>query len=413
MKRNFLCSLIIGILLIPCITISANANSSQTKAQTASTNFAQNINSICKNNNVVGMSLAVFKQGRIIYTQSYGYADRENRIPATSKTKYRSASISKPVTAIGAMILAEQGMLDLDAPISEIIGVNLDNNAKFPNTTRNLMTHTSTIGDTGAYLKACETLPFPSLNGLKSFGSIFTANTPGTRYQYSNFGAGLVAAVIESSTKMRFYDYMDENIFDKLGMDAAYIRTHINDTDDIAKIYQGGIFAYNPKTWGRTERIYDNVPLGQQYLIGQCELIISAPDLAKIGIMLAGDGSIDDTQILSAESVKEMSRPYIAADNQFYGIGLRINKNIVDGRAIAGHPGQALGMVGGLYFDRSDKTGVAILTNGCSIAMQDNGVYRINNEIVRAVYENFDKQASPTSKKIQEEYKIIVNALYN
>lgn len=376
-----------------CVTMRVNAQTTvpPPKKHTATPEFVKVIDTICRDNHVTGMSFAVFKKGEIIYTQNYGYADRENKVLATDKTKYRSASVSKPVTFIGAMMLSEQKKLDIDAPVSNIIGVGLDNNKESSNTTRHLMTHTSTIGDTNAYFTACATLPFPSLTGLKGYGTIFTAKTPGTRYEYSNFGAGLVSAVIESVTKQRFYDYMDENLFHKLGIDAAYIRTHIKDTADIANIYEGkdARLAYIPRTWGRTEKIYDRVPLGQQYLIGQCELIISAPDLAKIGIILAGDGSVGDVRILSAESVKEMNKPAISDSLMRYGIGLRMNDSIVNGRTITGHPGQALGMISGLYFDRSDQTGVAILTNGCSVEMQDNGVYRINNEMIRAVYKEF------------------------
>lgn len=165
--------------------------------------------------------------------------------------------------------------------------------------------------------------------------------------------------------------------------------TRSKDKANIASLYEDGTLAHTPRTWGRTEKIYDGVPLGQQYLIGQCELIISAPDLAKLGIILAGDGSFGDVRILNEKSIGEMNKPYISDSTMSYGLGLRMNNHIVDGRTITGHPGQALGMIGGLYFDRADKTGVAILTNGCSIVMQDNGVYRINNEVIRAVYKEF------------------------
>lgn len=395
MKRKLIATIMIIALLTPCFAASAAAGASgvvsRSADKTGGEEFIKSIAAICKANEVVGMSVAVFKDGKVIKKYNYGYADRENRIPVSIDTKYRSASISKPVTFIGAMMLAEQGKLDIDAPISKIIGVNLDVGSP-PNTARHLMTHTSTIGDTGAYIKACEAAPFASLEKLKGYASIFTAYTPGTRYEYSNFAAGLVSAVIESVTKQRFYSYMEENLFDKLGIDAAYVRTHIKDNGNIANIYNDGKLAHTPKTWGRTEKVYDTVPLGQQYLIGQCELIISAGDLAKIGIILAGDGSVDDIKILDGKSVDEMNKPFISDSIMSYGLGLRMNDHIVDGRTITGHPGQALGMIGGLYFDRSDRTGVAILTNGCNIVMQDNGVYRINNDIIRAVYGEFFAQ---------------------
>lgn len=355
--------------------------------------FSLKIKEICKNYYVFGMTMAVFADGKIIYTQSYGYADKENGIPACDDTKYRAASVSKTVTALLAMILSDEGRLDLETPVSEITGLELDMFPETPNTTLNLLTHTSNIVDSYAYEHAFDYNPPMSLLKMTTDYNLFSYDKPGSRYLYSNFGAGLVSAVIESVTGERFYDYAENALFDKLGMDAGYLRTMIDDTANIANIYNGGALAYNVKTWGRTEKYYDMIPLGQQYALGQCELIISAPDLAKIGIVLSGDGKADGITVLSSEAVSGMNRPLITVDNgsfsESYACGLRINNSIVEGRTITGHPGQALGMVGGLYFDISDGTGVALLTNGCSAGMKENGMYGINDDIVKTVYEYF------------------------
>ncbi len=351
-----------------------------------------NLDEIFETYYINGLSVAVFVNGEVVYTKNRGYADRENKILANDNTKYRCASISKTVTSLCAMMLNENKLVDIDAPISDIVGLPLDSkSAVNKNTTRHLMTHTSSFCDSAAYNWASST-PFPSLERVLSYGSSFTGDEPGNRYLYSNFGAGLVSAVIECVTGERFYNYAENALFKPLGLDAGYMRTMISDTDNIANIYSGGSLAYNVKTWGRTEKIYDVIPLGQQYLLGQCELIISAPDLAKIGIILAGDGGYDGIQVISPETAEEMSKAYITADDsESYGIGVRINEKIVEGRTIYGHPGQALGMVGGLYFDRSDNTGVAILTNGAYLGVNvDNNMYTINDLIVKAVYEHID-----------------------
>lgn len=364
------------------------------KALNDTEEFSLRINEICEYYYAAGMSMAVFADGRIIYTQSYGYSDKGNGILACEDTKYRSASVSKTVTAVCAMLLADEKRLDLDAPISEIIGIPLDSNPENPNTTRHLLTHTASIVDSYAYEHAFDYNPPMSLSGMAANYNLFSYDAPGIRYYYSNFGVGLVSAVIESVTGERFYSYADSALFDRLGMDAGYLRTLIEDTDNIANIYKNGVLAYNVKNWGRTEKYYDQIPLGQQYALGQCELIISAVDLAKIGIILSGDGTVDGIRILSDERVREMNEPYITVtdENNFtesYALGLRISDNIIEKRTISGHPGQALGMVGGLYFDAADGTGVALLTNGCSIIVRKNGMYGINDDVVKAVYEYF------------------------
>ncbi len=62
------------------------------------------------------------KDGVIIWEEGFGWADRENRIPADEHTMYSLASISKPITTTGLMILMERGELDLDTPINDYLG---------------------------------------------------------------------------------------------------------------------------------------------------------------------------------------------------------------------------------------------------------------------------------------------------
>src|SRR5919197_6611089 len=68
------------------------------------------------------LAVAVARDGEILWEEGFGWADRENRIPATEHTMYSLASISKPITATGLMLLQQQGKLDLDRPINEYLG---------------------------------------------------------------------------------------------------------------------------------------------------------------------------------------------------------------------------------------------------------------------------------------------------
>ncbi|MCL1824153.1 MAG: beta-lactamase family protein [Oscillospiraceae bacterium] len=350
--------------------------------------LTQHMQFLSEKHYAVGMSIAVFVNGEVIYTFNSGYADKEAGILVSNETKYRCASVSKTATAVCAMILAERGKLDLDAPISGIIGINMDNHTGVLNTTRHLLTHTSNITSGLFYNIALMYNPPLSLAQLSEEG--FCSDVlPGSRYFYSNFGASLIAAVAESVTGERFYDFAYENLFTPLGMDAGYMRTFIKDSENIANVYEGGVLNKEVKTWGRTPAFYSQIPLGQAYGYAECELIISASDLAKLGIILSGDGSYNGVYILNQQSVDEMNRIYISGGESSYGLGLRMNENVIEGRTITGHAGQALGMVGGLYFDASDGTGVAILTNGCSVTSRANGMYGINDDMVKTVYDWF------------------------
>ena len=72
--------------------------------------------------NVPSIAVAVARDGKIIWEQGFGWADRENRVPASEHTLYSLASISKPITATGLMVLKERGKIDLDKPVNDYLG---------------------------------------------------------------------------------------------------------------------------------------------------------------------------------------------------------------------------------------------------------------------------------------------------
>ncbi len=352
----------------------------------------ERLNAICKQCDVVGLSMVVFKGQDLFFKHSYGYADKALQIAACENTKYRIASISKTITGIMAMQLIAEGRLSLDTGVSACLGVDLDN-PNYPNdkiTLRQLMTHTSGIADSLAYVIATGA-PGP-LNDLLSYGTIHSGTKPGTYYLYSNFGAGLICGMIERVTGKRFYDYADERLFIPLQMDAGFLRTRIDDTENIAVIYNQNAVSADVKRWGRVERAYDSIPLGQMYLIGQSDLIISAADLAAFGIALAGDGTYNGYEILPPKAVNEMNT--VAFDDGVVkrGLALGMVENLVHGRTLYGHVGQAYGMISAMYYDPTDHTGVVFITNGCAVQKNQNDTYTIVDAIVNAAYaEFFDK----------------------
>src|SRR5712692_6713027 len=71
---------------------------------------------------IPSLAVAVARAGEIVWEEGFGWADRENRVPATEHTMYSLASISKPITATGLMLLVERGQIDLDRPINDYLG---------------------------------------------------------------------------------------------------------------------------------------------------------------------------------------------------------------------------------------------------------------------------------------------------
>jgi len=122
MKKNTLYSILLGVvILLICNQSIAQAD----KAELA-------IQQIMKSNPVVGLSVAVVKNNKIIYNQSFGLKDLENNVPLNNESIFRIASISKSFTATAIMQLVAKKQLNLDQDVSELIGFKV-RNPKFPN----------------------------------------------------------------------------------------------------------------------------------------------------------------------------------------------------------------------------------------------------------------------------------------
>lgn len=352
--------------------------------------FDRRIEEIADSLNAVGMGLAVFANGEVIYTVNCGYSDVGAGRLADDGTHYRSASVSKMISAMVLMTLYDQGVLDPYSELEELTGLPYnDPSYDTPVLLWHLLTHTAGFVDSYAYDKS------PSYKSSLDYVLTYSRSgyAPGTLYAYSNFGAGSVGGIIEKLTGEFFHDYADRVLFEPLGMDAGYCIDLLEDRDNTANLYEGGTLVYTTRSWGRTTKYYESYGLGNSYLTAQCELLISPSDLARLGIILAGDGTLDGVRVLSEEAVNAMNATYYTDESLFFDEGLAVRKyigNFVPNRTIHGHSGQAFGCTNGLYFDPSDGTGVAICSSGCSVATNpDNGVFLLLDKCVNEVYATF------------------------
>lgn len=135
---------------------------------------------------VPSVAVAVARDGRIIWEEGFGWADRENRAPATAHTIYSLASISKPITATGLMVLKERGLIDLDRPINDYLGatkINIRVGNPLDATVRRVANHTAGLPLHYQFFYADEPYRAPSREEtILRYGNAVTA--PGERYQY-------------------------------------------------------------------------------------------------------------------------------------------------------------------------------------------------------------------------------------
>lgn len=168
--------------------------------------------------NAPSIAVAVVQDGRIVWEDAFGYADRERQIPATAHTPYSLASMTKPITATAVMRLREAGRLDVDAPIERYLGgVRLADHgfAAEQVTARRIMSHSAGLPQYGNfYLNG--SAPAGSERTISRFGMVVFP--PDTRFEYSNIGMGILDAAIARTSGLSYGEYLRREVFGPLGM---------------------------------------------------------------------------------------------------------------------------------------------------------------------------------------------------
>ncbi|KAA3612367.1 MAG: class A beta-lactamase-related serine hydrolase [Calditrichaeota bacterium] len=164
-----------------------------------------------------GLAISVGKNGKIIWSAGFGFADLEQNVPILpARTKFRIGSVAKPITAAGLALLYEQGRIDLDAPVQKYVPTFPEK--RWPITTRSVAGHLAGIrhyrGEEFLSVKHYETV----LEGLAIFAKDTLLFMPGTRYSYSSYGWNLVSAIVEGAAGEPFLEFMNKKVFRPLGM---------------------------------------------------------------------------------------------------------------------------------------------------------------------------------------------------
>lgn len=178
---------------------------------------------------IPGLSVAVLARGHLLYMGSFGFANLESQQPMTPDTVLNIGSVSKLITATALMLLVEQGKIDLDKEVSVYLPFSVTHPSGKAITARRLLTHTAGILDGDAYAAsyACGD-PTVSLqawlrgyllpDGAYYDASHFSKWEPGTAYQYSNVGYGVIGLMVEHVAQMPFASFTKKYIQEPLGM---------------------------------------------------------------------------------------------------------------------------------------------------------------------------------------------------
>jgi CubicO group peptidase (beta-lactamase class C family) len=295
---------------------------------------------------IPGLSLTVAVDGKIVYSEGFGYADLEERVPVWPTTKFRIGSISKPLTATALMQLVEAGKLDLDAPVQKYVPSFPDKGAVI--TTRMLAGHLAGIRHYQGEEFKIQQHYGNVLDGLKIFENDPLVSPPGTKFNYSSYGFNVLSAVVESASGENFLAYMQKRVFDAMGL--AHTAA-----DQNAQIVEQRSRFYEKEKDGTLE----NAPyVDNSYKWAGGGFLSTSEDLVRFGSQLLEPG------FLRAESLKLLftSQKTKSGEETGYGMGWGIAKS-PSGRVVYEHSGGSVGGTSQLMLYPETHVVVALVTN--------------------------------------------------
>ncbi len=283
-------------------------------------------------NQTPGVQVAVVYRGEVIYAKAYGVADIETGRPVTNATLFRIGSVTKMVTGAVAAELAEQGKLDLRAPISRYVP-SLEGKRVGTVNTHQLLTHTAGWLDNAvAYGRMGE----GALGEvMREVSDTMFITEPGRVLSYSNPGYSMAGYVIERAAGERYGAVVDRMILRPTGMPHATFRPLEAMTRDYSQGHMGP-----PNARGQLVRPFTENTA--QWAAGF--LLASATDMARFAAMLMDGGTIGGTRVISEAAARRVvtGDPKIPGDSTAtYGYGVLTARQ--HGRRVWQHGGSING----------------------------------------------------------------------
>ena len=348
------------------------------------------ISTLIQKYDAVGVSVAVVKGDEIVYVNSFGYKDEEERIPLSNSDLFRIASVSKTFVATAIMQLVEKGKLTLDDDVNRYLKFKVQN-PKFPDvpiTVRMLLSHRSSINDSQKWDKLDRIIPKLNSDYEKCYGDF----KPGSKYMYCNMNYNILGAVIENVCHKRFDKYIKKKIMSPLGLNGSFNRFDV-DSLRFVKSYW-----YNRKRdkFHSINNVYQPlIRKRKNYILGYhttdyappAGMIINAMELAKYMQMHINGGVYKKKRLVSNVSETEMR--VVPNPKNHYALSItHYNNSIIQGEELLGQTGGHLGFHTAMIFHPEKKYGFVVFCNGCKSKSSDMDGYELNFDIIRCLYNN-------------------------
>ncbi len=332
--------------------------------------------------NMFDGAVLVAEQGKIIYKNAFGLANREWNIPNTTDTKFMLGSISKPLSALLTLILVQKGLIDLNKPLEHYLP-SFHNKPAARVTIRQLLNHTSGMPNYDIikdFFPRFSRQHFDRENYINLFRDSSLAFEPGSRYLYSSWGYFTLGYIIEKVSGKSYDQIMKEEIYEKANMPntGSYLHTQI--VTNRASGYDYGLGNY-----------YSADFRDQSNTMGTGDIYSTVEDLFNFHIALSNHTLLNET--LS----KEMFTPGIKPARYGYGwFNQQFRYTSTDSVFVNYHLGSTEGFIA-FYLRIPETNSVAVIL--CNSAPTD--FFGIIKNILKVLYNKPVSLKEPTHKKME------------
>jgi CubicO group peptidase (beta-lactamase class C family) len=305
---------------------------------------------------VPGLVIVVVQGDKVLLSKGYGYADIANRIPMSPQTAIRAGSVSKSLTATAVIQLVEQGVLELDAPVSDYISdLDLEDEYGPASTVAQLLNHMGGYNDTVVLSHS------PDYEGWEPLGDVLRADlpprafAPGLVSSYSDWNFSLLGYAIERATGTPYEETIADLLFKPLGMENSTYAQPLPE-----EIYEKLAVGYG---WNYEKANYDIVPHDFVRMSPGVVLVTNGDDMGAYMRALLNDGSLDGNRIFEEETLSLLLKRQSAAHPYSRGNSYAFTELTLADRKVLYKDGNGIGFTSRIILMPDQDLGIFVSVN--------------------------------------------------
>jgi CubicO group peptidase (beta-lactamase class C family) len=333
--------------------------------------FRQDIQQHMQQDNIPGLAIAVVDDQNILWIEGFGYTDWDKKIPVTQDTLFSIQSMSKSFTATAAMFAAQDGLVNLDAPITDYlpdfqINSIFEDHPEQKITLRMLLSHTAGFAHEAPYGGNFDLPAYSFEKHIASISDTWLKFPVGKYYSYSNLGVDLAGYILQVQSGMPFTQYVQEKVLQPLEMNESTLDLNQIRADKRRAIgHEGASFP----------------PPVDFLIIPSGGVWTTAADMTRYLQFHINKGAVDGQHLLKQDMAETMyTSPNLAAQLSGYALGIAVSQR--NGARHFQHGGGGFGFNDSMVWYPDLKLGSVVLTNSVP---EDSYAYNLSEAVLDAI----------------------------